>query len=124
MKQVASSAGTSIGAVRIRRAQAYQGGRPPVPLIAAALFAAMLVLLPVAFTIVQAAGVSAQDAVDLLLRPLVGRLLVNTIGLVVAASLTSATSARRLHGLLNGRISQGGKSGPFSPPRLWPSHPS
>jgi iron(III) transport system permease protein len=90
MKHAASPAGTTTGAIRIRRAQAFQGGRPPAFLIAASLFAAMLVLLPIAFTIVQAAGVSAQVAVDLLLRPLVGRLLVNTIGLVVAASLTSA----------------------------------
>ena len=33
---------------------------------------------------------SAEDAVDLLMRPLVGRLLVNTVGLVVAASPTCA----------------------------------
>ena len=49
-----------------------------------------LVLLPIGFTVIQATGVSAQDAVDLLVRPLVGRLLFNTIGLIVAASATCA----------------------------------
>jgi iron(III) transport system permease protein len=90
MTHVVSVAGTNTGPIRTRRAQASRGGRPPAPLIAAGLFAAALVLLPIAFTTVQAAGVSAQDALDLLLRPLVARLLVNTVGLVVAASVTSA----------------------------------
>jgi iron(III) transport system permease protein len=90
MTEVASWDRTIARAVGVRRAWTRQGGRPPVPLIAAALFPAVLVLLPIAYTLVQATGVSARDAVDLLVRPLVGRLLVNTIGLVVAASLTSA----------------------------------
>jgi len=71
-------------------AQANRRGRAPAGLIAAAAFAAVLVLLPILVTVVQAAGVSAQGAVDLLMRPLVGRLLVNTVGLVVAASATCA----------------------------------
>ena len=90
MAQVASVGGANSGPARARRAQANQRGSPPAPLIAAAVFAAALVLLPIAFTIVEATSVSARDAVDLLVRPLVGRLLVNTIGLVVAASVMSA----------------------------------
>ena len=89
MTQVANPAGTNIDA-GIRPFSANPGGRPPALLIAVAVFAAALVLLPMAFTFVQAAGVSGQDALDLLVRPLVGRLLVNTIGLVVAASLACA----------------------------------
>jgi iron(III) transport system permease protein len=71
-------------------AKAYRRARAPAGLIAAAAFAAALVLLPVLVTIVQAAGVSAAGAADLLVRPLIGRLLVNTVGLVVAASMTCA----------------------------------
>jgi len=52
--------------------------------------AAALVLLPILITVIQAPGVSPSIAAQLLLRPLVGRLLVNTIGLVVAASVTCA----------------------------------
>jgi iron(III) transport system permease protein len=69
---------------------ANRGARAPAPLICAASFAAALVLLPILVTIVQAASLSAEGAVDLLMRPLVGRLLVNTVGLVVAASATCA----------------------------------
>ena len=71
-------------------AEASRGSRAPVGLIGAAAFAAVLVLLPILVTIVQAASLSAQSAVDLLMRPLVGRLLVNTVGLAVAASITCA----------------------------------
>ena len=72
---------------RARRAQVTS---PPLPLVAAALFAAALVLSPTLFTVIQATGVSAQDAVELLFRSIVGRLLVNTITLIVAASATTA----------------------------------
>ena len=70
--------------------QANRSGRAPALLIGAAVLAAALVLLPILVTIVQAAGLSAKDAIDLLVRPLVCRLLVNTVGLVVAASSTCA----------------------------------
>jgi len=73
-----------------RAEQAHRWGRAPAPLIGAAVLAAALVLLPILVTIVQAAGLSAKDAIDLLVRPLVGRLLINTVGLVVAASFTCA----------------------------------
>ena len=65
-----------------------EGTRARPALTVLATFAAALVLLPILATVGQAAGVSAQGAVALLMRPLVGRLLVNTIGLVVAASAT------------------------------------
>src|SRR3984957_19594631 len=72
------------------QARGDRTARPPAFLIGAALFAAALFLLPILFPIVQAASVSMGDAVELLVRPLVGRLLLNTIGLVVAAALTCA----------------------------------
>lgn len=64
--------------------------RPPAPLIAAALLGATLVLLPILYTVAEAANVDYRDAAELLFRPLVGGLLLNTISLVMAASLASA----------------------------------
>ena len=90
MSQVASLNGAARAFGFGPPAQAARRGRAPAGLIAAAAFAAALVLLPILVTVVQAAGVSAQGAVNLLMRPLVGRLLVNTVGLVVAASATCA----------------------------------
>lgn len=84
MTEVARSRASGAGVL------APQAARPPAALVVAALFAAALVLLPIAFTIVQATGVGAQEALDLLARPLVVRLLFNTIGLVAAASLVCA----------------------------------
>lgn len=71
-------------------ARARRSGRAPVALVATATIAAALVLLPILVTILQATGVSVRHAVDLLVRPLVGRLLLNTVGLIVAASATCA----------------------------------
>ncbi len=90
MSQVASLNAAPRGFGFGPAAKAYRRARAPAGLIAAAAFAAALVLLPVLVTIVQAAGVSAAGAADLLVRPLIGRLLVNTVGLVVAASVTCA----------------------------------
>jgi iron(III) transport system permease protein len=64
--------------------------RPPAPLIAAALLGATLVLLPILYTIADAATVDFRDAAGLLFRPLVGSLLLNTISLIIAASLITA----------------------------------
>jgi len=64
--------------------------RPPAALIAAALIGATLVLLPILYTIAQAATVDVRDAAGLLFRPLVGRLILNTVSLVIAASLATA----------------------------------
>jgi iron(III) transport system permease protein len=90
MTRTAAAAVSTVRRVRAAGGRVNQGGRPPIPLIAVGLLAAALVLLPIAFSIVQAASVSPRDAIDLLVRPLVGRLLVNTIGLVIAASITCA----------------------------------
>lgn len=64
--------------------------RPPTMLVAAAVATATLVLMPLALTLFQAVQVSPHDAAALLFRPLVGVLLVNTIGLVLAATAASA----------------------------------
>jgi iron(III) transport system permease protein len=60
--------------------------RRPVPvlLLLGSGLAAALVLLPLAVTVLQAGTVPLADAKALLWRPLVGELLVNTIGLVLA----------------------------------------
>jgi iron(III) transport system permease protein len=59
-------------------------------LLAAAIGAAALVALPLLVTMLQAARVPLGEAISLLLRPLVGQLLVNTVGLVLATTAASA----------------------------------
>lgn len=59
-------------------------------LLTVAVAASVLVLLPLGYTVWQASRVTAAAAEELLLRPLVGELLVNTIGLAVATTLVSA----------------------------------
>ncbi len=58
--------------------------------MAAAALVAALVLLPLAWTGLQATQVDPTDALDLLLRPLVGALLLNTLGLVAATMVLAA----------------------------------
>jgi iron(III) transport system permease protein len=65
------------------------GGRAPAGLLAVAAVGPLLVLLPLAWTALQAVQVAPGDAAELLLRPLVGELLVNTVGLVLAATLAA-----------------------------------
>jgi iron(III) transport system permease protein len=84
MTATASTARANVAAIGPRAA------RPPVPLVGSALVGATLVLLPILDTIVQAASVDFREAVALLFRPLVGQLLVNTISIVIAASLAAA----------------------------------
>jgi iron(III) transport system permease protein len=62
-------------------------GGAPLPLVLAAGGAALLVALPLIWTLGQAAGVSWAAARALLLRPLVGELLANTLGITVATTL-------------------------------------
>ncbi len=62
----------------------------PAPLLAAAILVAGLVLLPIGFTAVQAFGLSGAEVAKLFMRPIVSKLLLNTIGLVIATSLLSA----------------------------------
>lgn len=64
--------------------------RLPAALLVAALVGPLLVLLPLGFTMFQAAQVGADEALDLLLRPLVGELLANTVGLVLATVAAAA----------------------------------
>jgi iron(III) transport system permease protein len=63
---------------------------PSALLVAFALLPPALVLLPIVVTLADAARVSASDAIDLLFRPLVGALLLNTAMLVVATTLCAA----------------------------------
>ena len=64
--------------------------RAPRGLFAAAALSALLVLLPIAFTFWRAASFGLADAIDLVFRPLVGELLVNTLLITVSATLASA----------------------------------
>ena len=61
--------------------------RPPLGLLAPAVAAAMLVMAPLCTTLLQAGHVGIEHAVAVLVRPLVGRLLFNTLALVAASTL-------------------------------------
>jgi len=65
-------------------------GRAPFGLLAAAVAVALLVLLPLGVTLVQAAGFGLANAAELLLRPLVGELALNTLSIVGASTLACA----------------------------------
>jgi iron(III) transport system permease protein len=65
-----------------------RGGTPGGLLVLAAIPAG-LVVLPIAQTLVRAAGVPLPTAAALLFRPIIGQLLLNTVGLVLAATLLS-----------------------------------
>ena len=62
----------------------------PLRLIATAI--AAFALLPIAATLVQASQTSWTDARDTLFRPLVGELLVNTLGMAVATTAVCAVA--------------------------------
>ncbi|MDE2609647.1 MAG: iron ABC transporter permease [Burkholderiales bacterium] len=64
--------------------------RAPRGLLAAATLSASLVLVPLLFIVAQAVRAGSAQAVELLWRPLVGELLVNTLTIVVAATILSA----------------------------------
>jgi len=82
--------GETAGSFGIRFMFAASSRRPPVPLVIAAALGALLVLLPLAYTVIQAAQVDFAAAIGLLMRPLVGELLVNTIVLVLATTSAAA----------------------------------
>lgn len=86
MAAIASANASNVEVVALRADHT----RPPAPLIAAALLGATLVLLPILYTVAEAATIDLRDAAGLLFRPLVGRLLLNTISLIIAASLATA----------------------------------
>ncbi len=63
--------------------------RAPLGLWAGGVLAALLVLLPLGFTVYQASTFGFNDAFDLLARPLVGELLINTLKITVATTLAA-----------------------------------
>jgi iron(III) transport system permease protein len=65
-------------------------GRMSLALLAAASIGPLLVLLPIAYTIWQAGALGWEQTQALLFRPLVGTLLLNTIGLVLVTTLSAA----------------------------------
>ncbi len=71
---------------RGRRRAAPGRRRPPMPLLLAGACGSLLVLLPLVWTVVQACGADPADARDMLFRPMVGELLLNTLGLVLATT--------------------------------------
>ncbi|WP_425273777.1 ABC transporter permease [Paraburkholderia unamae] len=64
--------------------------RAPRALFAAAALGPLLVLLPLALTFWRALSFGFADAAELIFRPLVGELLVNTLSITVSATLASA----------------------------------
>lgn len=64
--------------------------RAPRALFLAAALGPVLVLLPLALTFWRALAFGFADAAELLFRPLVGELLVNTLSITVSATLASA----------------------------------
>ena len=120
MAAIASASQAGVEAAGVRAAVA----RPPAALVAAALVGATLVLLPILYTVAEAATVDFRDAVGLLFRPLVGRLLLNTVSLVIAASLATAVIGTAAAGWSNAWIFRGETCGPLSLRRPSPSRPS
>ncbi|MGF6758610.1 ABC transporter permease [Paraburkholderia sp. GAS42] len=64
--------------------------RAPRGLLAAAALSALLVLLPLAFTFYRATTFGFDEAIELVFRPLVGELFVNTLLITVSATLAAA----------------------------------
>jgi iron(III) transport system permease protein len=64
--------------------------RTPPALLTGAGFAALLVLAPLAWTFWRASANGIDDAIDVLIRPLVGELLLNTLWITLGATLASA----------------------------------
>jgi iron(III) transport system permease protein len=83
----AVSAGSVAVAGRLRRAR-RRGA--PIGLLAGGLVAAALSLVPIVFLVLEARGVSLDEAQRLLARPRVAALLVNTIGLIFASTALCA----------------------------------
>lgn len=67
--------------------------RPPAALLAASTVAAVLVLIPIVWTGGLATGTGIKNARALLFRPLVGELLLNTLGLIAATTFVTAIVA-------------------------------
>jgi iron(III) transport system permease protein len=63
--------------------------RAPRGLLVAAGLCALLVLMPLAFTVYRAVTFGWDDAIELIFRPLVGELLINTLSITVSATLVA-----------------------------------
>ena len=120
MAAIASASQAGVEAAGVRAVVA----RPPAALVAAALVGATLVLLPILYTIAEAVTVDFRDAAGLLFRPLVGRLLFNTVSLVIAASFATAIIGTAAAWLVERTDLPGETFGPLSLPRPSPSRPS
>ncbi len=73
-----------------RRFDRWRARRPPLVLGALAVAVALLVLLPLGFLFEQALAVGFSQAERLLVRPFVGTLLLNTVLLVLVATVACA----------------------------------
>jgi iron(III) transport system permease protein len=82
MAEAAVATGTRLSAV--------WRSRLPVSLVAASAAGPLLVMLPLAFTVFQATRASREELGELLFRPLVGELLINTVGLLLATTAAAA----------------------------------
>ena len=120
MAAIASASQAGVEAAGVRAVVAC----PPAALVAAALVGATLVLLPILYTIAEAVTVDFRDAAGLLFRPLVGRLLLNTVSLVIAASFATAVIGTAAAWLVERIIFPGETCGPLSLRRPSPSRPS
>lgn len=69
---------------------AHSAKKPPRVLLASAAFGALLVLAPLAFTFLRASANGFDEAVEILFRPLVGELLLNTLWITLGATAASA----------------------------------
>src|ERR1700688_4198925 len=84
--------GIVVGSVPDPPSASVQSARARAPrvLSLAAGFIAVLVLLPLAFTVWHAASFGFDNAVELVFRPLVGELLANTLLITVTATIVAA----------------------------------
>ncbi|MGH7101232.1 MAG: ABC transporter permease [Acetobacteraceae bacterium] len=64
--------------------------RPSLLLVAGAIVGPLIVVLPVGEVLLEVIRIGPKEAVALLWRPLVAELLINTIGLVLAATISAA----------------------------------
>ncbi len=79
----------SAGDVAVPRGRGLRRrSRAPAGLLIAGTLGAALAIVPIVFVALEARGVSATAAWNLLVRPRVGGLLANTLGLVAAATVT------------------------------------
>jgi iron(III) transport system permease protein len=78
---------SAVSVAVVRRWQRSRRGRAPGGLLIGGLVAAALSVLPIAFLVIEAGGVSFGEAERLLVRPRVGGLLANTLGLIAATTV-------------------------------------